>query len=225
MPKLYCKKNGSYYTRVLVDNKIATFQIDHEGVRILRTLGYKDGENFDVKDFWRLHHSDHTYTFENKLVGPDGHEGTKLIVKPEGPPNIHDPKLGPGWIHRREGENIKILFRDKKEFFIKTYKEKMYFNYLAEAKNTPKSFSDEYLIDELSKVLKFRGKAEKAFYCIFDSMRTSLEAHDAVIISEFGRFSVVVKKKKKKKRITKNGEYITYTQRKWKIKFRPLMIL
>ena len=48
MPKLYRKQSGGFYTKVPIDNGIGTFQIDEEGVKILRTLGYRVGDNFDI---------------------------------------------------------------------------------------------------------------------------------------------------------------------------------
>jgi nucleoid DNA-binding protein len=216
MPKLYQKKCGNYYTRVPVDDKIATFQIDAQGVKILQTLGFNEGNNFDIENFWRLHSTGHTYTYKDIVAQVPSYGGEKLIAKPEGLPDVRDPEYGPGWIHDRKGSRIHILFKDKDGFTIRIFDEKMYRKHLSENFN-------QLVIKKLAKTIKSEEKAIRAFNCIFDSIIMALASHETVGIKGFGSFHIKrIKQVQFKNQKHKNNSFI---RRQYQVKFRSSMPL
>lgn len=215
MPKLCLNRKGSYYTRVPIDNSIATFQIDEVGVNILRTLGYQNGDNFEISDFWRLKNDGHTYTLGHDALTAEYYGGERLIVKPEGAPDLIDPFYGPGWIYDRRYPRLSILFRIKDRFKIIDFVESMY-PYLSPPQEI--IYTRERLIGEVSKFISKRTHAIEAVDCILESIKRALYSRDTVKLEGFGTLTVKAVTRKRKKLREDGGEVLL--KKKWKIMFR-----
>jgi nucleoid DNA-binding protein len=216
MPKLYYKEKGGYYTRVQFDSKFSTFQISLEGAKILKTLGYENGDNFAKQDFLRLQNGGYLNTMGQGTTTVDVYGEEKLIVKPEGPPNWLDDKYGPGWIYGEHGEYIEILFRQGNKFIFKKFIKSLYLSDKQNDDEQQLSCNRRSLANEVTKVINSQDEAERVVTHILDSIMKALKDHEPIIIEGFGKFFVKVKKDRRKAMEDRNS-----TVKKWKIVFQP----
>ena len=121
MPKLKVKSDGGYYTTTVIDGSFVTYQIAQEGVSILRTLGYRDGDIFDKETLQHLINSEYAYTLGRQEMECYDEAGqTRLIAKPEKNPDVHHDVFGWGWVYEDPGDTVDVLFRQNRSFVIKT---------------------------------------------------------------------------------------------------------